>query len=84
MRDIVLLLIVIAAFFAISRWHNQPSQEARQPEPAPAAVADTRPGGVLRDIENQPNDVMEMQGAVGQPAGVSSAAMMDAARAAQR
>jgi len=46
-------------------------------------VADSRPGGPVRQLERQPSDVIDMNNAM-QSSGGGTKAMLDTARGAQR
>ena len=77
MRRLWPLIFIAVAVFAYNKWigdaaHGGPLRSAKP------AVA-SQPGGPVRDLQRQPGDVMDMQGAM-QSGGVSSKAMIDTAR----
>ena len=84
MRNLWPLLLLVIAFVAWNR-SCSPLQQARSGSSGARVAADARPGGPVRDLQRQPSDIMDMQGAMPQPQGGSSSkAMLDAARGAQR
>jgi hypothetical protein len=81
MRRLWPLILIAVAFFAYNHWIREPSQGGQTARSTQRASA-SQPGGPVRDLQRQPAEVMDMQGAM-QSGGVSSKALIDTARGAR-
>ncbi|MBI1815360.1 MAG: hypothetical protein HYR72_10310 [Deltaproteobacteria bacterium] len=66
MRNLVLLLLVVIALIAWTRWRHSPIQETHSPS-----------GGPVRQVEREPSDMMARENALPPPGGIGPKAMFD-------
>jgi len=82
MKLMWLLLVDVVGFVMWNRSCN-PTTQIRSSSTA-SRVADSRPGGPVRQIEQQPRDLIDMNNAMPSSGGGSTKAMLDTARGAQK
>lgn len=76
MKILWLILVVLGAFLAHRAWN----ESARPVDSSPAQRAEAGSGGVVRQWEQAPGALMEMQDATGGGGGNPSKAMRDTVR----
>jgi hypothetical protein len=77
MKNLGLLLIVIVGLFVWNKSCRQPIQEVSSGR-SRAGIAESVPGGPVRQLQREPSSMMEREGALPQPgSGVAPKAMLD-------